>query len=158
MKWQNQRLVIKFNLYKIAWRWEHNFVWVKLIWLQLILILVMCNVCSCYVLAFTDKLICRPVYFSLIQGTFWVWGQPVKGSFTLQRRLSLAEPIPRMIPGDHPEFHVMKAINFSYAIDFAFSIFPCIMWTIEPSSFSEYHYFISIFCCPLCCALVPGKY
>ena len=42
-------------------------------------------------------------------GWFWVWAQPMRHDLTLQRRSSLAEPIPRMIreiPGIQLRFYI----------------------------------------------------
>ena len=42
----------------------------------------------------------------------WVWAQPLRDDFTLQYRLSLAEPIPRKMP-ENPtdELHVQPEIS-----------------------------------------------
>ena len=33
-----------------------------------------------------------------VQGSFWVWAQPMRGDITMQRPLSLAEPMLRIVP------------------------------------------------------------
>ena len=47
---------------------------------------------------YTVTLQSRFFIFNSMQGSFWVWAQPVKDNITMLRRLSLAEPILRMIP------------------------------------------------------------
>ena len=49
-----------------------------------------------------------------IQGTFWAWAHPIKDNVTLLRRLSLAAPIPRMIPAIHQRLIINHTICWNF--------------------------------------------
>ena len=84
---------------------------------------------------FFDSTACVFFFFKCrMQGSFWAWAEPMTDNATMLRRLSLAEPIFRIIPGISKISFVTRLLCYRLGY--------CIIWYILNIDTFQFPYYI----------------